>query len=134
MNASSSVQLRDIKPLVEIPDSSIYLYWGLIFLGALLIVLLGYLIYRHIDFSKKEDKQKQYLEALNAIDWSSPKKAAYRATHYGRLLATDERKKELFSQLFPLLEKYKYKKEVEEIDTETIEQFELYKKVCNGSV
>ena len=134
MNASSSAQLRDIKPLVEIPDSSIYLYWGLIFLGILSIVLLGYFIYRHIDFSKKEDKQKQYLEALNAIDWSSPKKAAYRATHYGRLLATDERKKELFSQLFPLLEKYKYKKEVEKVDTETIEQFELYKKVCNGSV
>ena len=134
MNANSSVQLRDIKPLVEIPDSSLYLYWGLIFSGVLLVVLLGYFIYKRIDFSKKEDREKQYLEALNTIDWSSPKKAAYRATYHGRLLATDERKKELYSQLFPLLEKYKYKKEVEKVDTETIKQFELYRKVCNGSV
>lgn len=134
MNTNSSVQLRDIKPLVEIPDSSLYLYWGLIFSGVLLVVLLGYFIYKRIDFSKKEDREKQYLEALNTIDWSSPKKAAYRATYYGRLLATDERKKELYSQLFPLLEKYKYKKEVEKVDTETIKQFELYRKVCNGSV
>ena len=134
MDVNSSAQLRDIKPLVEISDTSIYLYWGLIVLGVLLIVLLGYVIYRLMDFSKKEDRQKQYLEALNMIDWNSPKKAAYRATHYGRLLATDERKKELFSQLFPLLEKYKYKKEVEKVDAETIRQFELYRKVCNGSV
>jgi len=134
MDANSSVQLRDIKPLVEIPDSSLYLYWGLIFLGVLLVVLLGYFIYKRIDFSKKEDREKQYLEAFNTIDWSSPKKAAYRATYYGRLLATDERRRELYSQLFPLLEKYKYKKEVKKVDTETIKQFELYKKVCNGSV
>ena len=93
MDVNSSAQLRDIKPLVEISDTSIYLYWGLIVLGVLLIVLLGYVIYRLMDFSKKEDRQKQYLEALNMIDWNSPKKAAYRATHYGRLLATDKRKK-----------------------------------------
>ena len=134
MEPNTSLQLRDIKPLVAIPDSSLYLYWGLISLGVLLIVLLGYFIYRRIDFSKKKDRQKHYLEALDTTDWSSPKKAAYRATHYGRLLATDERKKELFSQLFPLLEKYKYKKEVEKVDAETMKQFELYRKVCHGSV
>ncbi len=134
MDANSSAQLRDIKPLVEIADASIYLYWGLIVLGVLFLVLLGYFIYSRMNFSKKEDKQKQYLEALNRIDWNSPKKAAYKATYYGRLLATDERKKELFSQLFPLLEKYKYKKEVEKVDTDTMKQFELYKEVCNGSV
>jgi len=134
MEPNTSLQLRDIKPLVEIPDTSLYLYWGLVFLGIFLAVVLGYFLYRQMNFGKKEDKEKQYLEALNAIDWSSPKKAAYRATYYGRLLATDERKKELFSQLLSSLERYKYKKETQKADDIMIKQFELYRKVCNGSV
>jgi len=128
------MQLRDIKPLVEIPDISIYLYWGLIVLAIVMIVLLGYFLYTRIRMGKKEDLEKIYLEALNSIDWSSPKKAAYRATHYGRLLATDERREALFAQLLPLLERYKYKKEVDKVDDTTRKQFELYRKVCNGSV
>ena len=134
VDKNSSMQLRDIKPLVDIADYSAYLYWGVILLGLLLVMLLGYFLYRQINFSKKEDKEKLYLEALNSIDWSSPKKAAYRATYYGRFLATDERKKELFTQLLALLRQYKYKKETVKVDDETIKQFELYRKVCNGSV
>lgn len=134
MDKNISAQLRDIKPLVEIPDSSVYLYWGLIILACVAVVLLGYLLYKRIDFSAKEDQEKRSLEALNSIEWSSAKKAAYKATYYGRLLATDERKKELFAQLLPLLERYKYKKETDKVDDATKRQFELYRKVCNGSV
>lgn len=134
MDKNISTQLRDIKPLVEIPDSSVYLYWGLIILACVAVVLLGYLLYKRIDFSAKEDQEKRSLEALNSIEWSSAKKAAYKATYYGRLLATDERKKELFAQLLPLLERYKYKKETDKVDDATKRQFELYRKVCNGSV
>lgn len=134
MDKNISAQLRDIKPLVEIPDSSVYLYWGLIILVCVAVVLLGYLLYKRIDFSAKEDQEKRSLEALNSIEWSSAKKAAYKATYYGRLLATDERKKELFAQLLPLLERYKYKKETDKVDDATKRQFELYRKVCNGSV
>ncbi len=134
MDKNISAQLRDIKPLIEIPDSSVYLYWGLIILACIAVVLLGYLLYKRIDFSAKEDQEKRSLEALNSIEWSSAKKAAYKATYYGRLLATDERKKELFAQLLPLLERYKYKKETDKVDDATKRQFELYRKVCNGSV
>jgi len=134
MEPNTSLQLKDIKPLIEIPDTSLYLYWGLIFLGTVLATALGYFLYRKMRFGKKEDKERQYLEALNTIDWSSPKKAAYRATYYGRLLATDERRKGIYSQMLPLLEKYKYKKETEKADEETMNQFEIYKRVCNESV
>ena len=134
MDKNISAQLRDIKPLIEIPDSSVYLYWGLIILACIAVVLLGYLLYKRIDFSAKEDQEKRSLEALNSIEWSSAKKAAYKATYYGGLLATDERKKELFAQLLPLLERYKYKRETDKADDATKRQFELYRKVCNGSV
>jgi hypothetical protein len=134
MEPNATMQLRDIKPLVEIEDSSFYLYWGLILLGLLAVIIIGYFLYQKFKIIQKVHREKEYLEVLNTIDWSSPKKAAYKATHYGRLLVTDERREVLFSQLLPLLERYKYKKETQRVDDETIGQFELYRRICNESV
>jgi len=134
MEPNASMQLRDIKPLVEIEDSSFYLYWGPMLLGLVVAMIVGYFLYQKFKIIQKVHREKEYLEVLNSIDWSSPKKAAYRATHYGRLLAIDERREALFSQLLPLLERYKYKKETQRVDDETIGQFELYRRICNESV
>ena len=129
-----TAQLRDIKPLLEIPDSSIYIYWGLIGLGAVLVVAVLFFVAKKLWENRKVNKAKQYLAALKAIDWSDSKKAAYEATHYARLLATDERRKELFSQLEPMLEKYKYKKVVDTVDQDTLNKFNLYVQVADESV
>ena len=127
-------KLRDIKPLVEIPDSSYYIYYGLIALGVLLLVVLLYLIGLYLWRLRKENLAKRYLEALKAIDWRDSKASAYAATKYGRLLATDTRRKELFSQLEALLQRYKYKKEVDPVDEETKRMFDLYVQVCDESI
>ena len=127
-------QLKDIKPLIEIPDHSIYIYYGLISIAIMIFIFFIYILVKRLLSMKKKNKAKEYLEVLNNISWNGSKKAAYQITKYGRLLATDDRRKELFTQLLPLLEKYKYKKEVEKIDDETINQFKLYKKVCNESI
>ncbi len=129
-----SAQLRDIKPLLEIPDSSYYIYWGLIIFVALLAVGILFFIVKKLWDNRKINLAKGYLEALKKIDWKDTKKSAYEATHYARLLATDERRKELFSQLEPMLEKYKYKKEVDEIDNDTLNKFNLYVQVSDESI
>lgn len=129
-----SAQLRDIKPLLEIPDSSYYVYWGLISLGILLAVGVLFFVLKKLWDNRKINLAKGYLEAIKKIDWSDTKKSAYEATHYARLLATDERRKELFSQLEPMLEKYKYKKEVDEVDVDTRNKFNLYVQVADESV
>ena len=129
-----SAQLRDIKPLLEIPDSSYYIYWGLIGFGVLLVLAILFFVLKKLWENRKINLGKGYLEALKKIDWHDSKKSAYEATHYARLLATDERKKELFAQLEPMLEKYKYKKVVDEIDTETQNKFNLYVQVADESI
>jgi len=129
-----TAQLRDIKPLLEIPDSSYYIYWGLITLGILLLLGILFFIAKKLWENRKINLAKGYLEALKKIDWNDSKKSAYEATYYARLLATDERKKELFSQLEPMLEKYKYKKVVDEIDVDTQNQFNLYVQVADESI
>ncbi len=129
-----SEQLRDIKPLMEIPDSSYYIYWGLIIFASLLAVSIFFFVLKRLWDNRKVNLQKGYLEAIKKIAWIETKKSAYEATHYARLLAVDERRKALFSQLEPKLEQYKYKKEVGEIDEETQKLFNLYIQVADESV
>ena len=129
-----SAQLRDIKPLLEIPDSSYYIYWGLIIFIALLLLGIVFFVLKKLWENRKINLAKGYLEAIKKIDWVDTKKSAYEATHYARLLATDERKKELFSQLEPMLEQYKYKKAVGEIDPDTQNKFNLYVQVADERV
>ena len=129
-----SAQLRDIKPLLEIPDSSYYIYWGLILFAVFLGLSIVFFVAKKLWDNRKINLAKGYVEKLKAIDWSDTKRSAYAATHYARLLATDERKRELFSQLEPLLEQYKYKKEVEVVDVETQNQFNLYVQVADERI
>ena len=134
MENNITTQLRDIKPLLEIPDSSYYVYWGLIIFVSLLFLGVLFFVAKKFWDNRKVNLAKGYLEAIQNINWVDTKKSAYEATHYARLLATDERRKELFSQLEPLLEQYKYKKEVEKIDQDTQNKFNLYVQVANESV
>jgi len=129
-----TAQLRDIKPLLEIPDSSYYMYWGLITLVILLAVGVLFFVLKKLWENRKINLAKGYLEALKKIDWQDTKKSAYEATHYARLLATDERRKELFSQLEPMLEQYKYKKVVDALDVDTHNKFNLYVQVADESI
>jgi len=136
MNQTANIneQLKDIKPLLEIPDSSYYIYWGLIDLAIVLTVGIVFFILKKLWDNRKVNLAKGYLASIKKIDWKDTKKSAYEATHYARLLATDERRKELFSQLEPLLEQYKYKKEVDEVDQETRNKFNLYVQVADESI
>ena len=136
MNQTANIneQLKDIKPLLEIPDSSYYIYWGLIDLAIVLTVGIVFFILKKLWDNRKVNLAKGYLASIKKIDWIDTKKSAYEATHYARLLATDERRQELFSQLEPLLEQYKYKKEVDEVDQETRNKFNLYVQVADESI
>jgi len=129
-----SAQLRDIKPLLEIPDSSYYVYWGLIVFATVLGLAILFFVAKKWWDNRKTNLAKGYLSALKQIDWKDSKKSAYEATHYARLLATNERTKEIFSQLEPMLEQYKYKKTVDAIDPETRNKFNLYVQVADESI
>ena len=134
MQNDINMTLRDIKPLLEIPDSSFYIYWGLIIVGIFLVV--GIIFFTALKWwrLKKKNMAKVYLAKLKEIDWSDAKESAYIATHYARLLATDERREKIFEQLNPLLDRYKYKKVVDEVDDETIKYFNLFVQVCDETL
>ncbi len=124
----------DIYTPVTITDYSFYLFLVVIIFG----LFLGFFLFQKaFVFSKNHCKincYKYFLQKFSSIDWSNPKVAAYRATYYGRFLANDARKKDIFLQMKSRLDKYKYKKEVSSIDQEAINYYNLFKQVCDESL
>jgi len=129
-----NIAIKDIKAPVEIPDMGLYILYGISFLAIVVVLYILLRTLMALRAGKRKNSEKEWLEELYHIDWSSPKKAAYKITKYGRKLALDDRRRELFSQLSGRLERYKYKKSVEPVDRETVKLFELYRKVCDESI
>ena len=130
-----ATQLRDIKPPVAIPDSSIYLYWGLIVLGSLVLIMAVYFLVRYFLSLRRTNQRKAWCVALKQINWNDPKKSAYEATRLGRLLLDDnDRLKELYCQMVAELDAYKYKREVDPLSPKVRAQFDLFVKACDESL
>ena len=122
----TEIPIRDITPLLPIPDVSVYLFVGLIVVAALVVGVLFYYGWRWWLRHRKSDPRLYWLQQLDRIDYNDPKKAAYIMTRYGRLLAEEKRQKEILGQLLPRLERYKYKKEVPPLDEETKRYMKLF--------
>jgi len=129
-----SDNIKDIKPFIDINDYSLYLFIFTVFVGIVLAYFMFRKVYKKVSSNCKIDCQKYYLYRLKSIDWREPKKAAYEATYYGRLLAQDKRRKELFLQMKSKLDTLKYSRNNIEVDSETIKYYNLYKQVCDESI
>ncbi len=126
------IPLHDIKPLLEIEEYSFYYLLGVSLLVLLLACGITCLIYRYIKNKNRFNLKKEHLKLLNSIDFRDAKKAAYDVTFYGATFKEDsQRHQEIYENLVSKLEKYKYKKEVNQIDEETLKYFELYKGMCD---
>ena len=127
MAASYDIPLHDIKPLMEVPDSSFTILTVLVVIVA--VVLAGglYLFYRYLEGIKRVNHRKIHYKALKKIDFRDPKSAAYAITEHGRIFAEDsERLNETYLNLISRLEEYKYKKVVAAIDDESRSYYKIY--------
>ncbi len=128
-------QLRDIKPLLEIPDSSYYVFVGLLFLAISIVVFVLFFLIKKFWKKRKIDMQKVYFEEFKNLDWSDTKTSAYEATKLGGILTkNNERAKEIYGQFVPMLEAYKYKKEVPLLDEKTLNQYTLLVHIIDESI
>ena len=128
-------ELRDIKPLLEIPDSSYYIFLALVFIGVGVVLIIIGLLIKTFWKKRKVDIQKVYFEQFKNLDWNDAKTSAYEATKLGRLLTKDnDRAKEIYGQFVPMLEAYKYKKEVPTLNEQTLNQYHLLVHVIDESI
>ena len=115
MNETNELKIHDIKDIVEIPDYSIFLFSFLIFLALILLLIVIIYIIKYFK-NKKVNLRKEYFNTLKNISFDNPKEDAYTTTKYLRLLAISDREKNLSNEIIEDLEKYKYKKNVKEIE------------------
>lgn len=125
--SAPDIPLHDIKPLVEISDHSFMVFVTLIIAAIVLIAALGYLLWRFWRQRHHENVRQKCFEALETIDLEDPKQAAYAITKYGLCFADDSpRLREAYENLVSRLGPYKYRKEVERIDEETVSYFQIF--------
>ena len=105
------LEIHDIKPLYNVPDYSIFIYYGLIILITMIFIFSLYLIYNYFQ-KRKNSKEKEYYKILCNLSFNNPKQDAYTISTYGRLLAKEERSQKLLNDLWEDLQIYKYKKDV----------------------
>ncbi len=122
----ADIPIRDIKPLLPIPDISIYQFLALSAITFLVVVALAIFGWRRWQESREKDPRLKWLRRLEKIDYDDAKKAAYIMTRYGRLLAKEKRQQEIMVQLLPRLERFKYKKSVPPLDEETKRFMKLF--------
>jgi len=133
------LKLRDIKPLVEIPDYSLFFLVAIVIVGLFILVLILYFIVKYIKNRDKFNKKKEYLRLLKEVDLSDSKKAAYEITKYAQYFASLKDKsnpqlykhEEIAHNLIARLSPYKYKKSVLNLDDEVISYYHLFVEVVS---
>ena len=125
MNEDVLSKLNDIKELEKIPDNSLFIFLALVLLGFIFLLILIFFITKLIK-NRKKNPRKIYFKILKNVNFSDSKKSDYTITKYSRLIVSNEREKKLAIELIESLEKYKYKKEVENIDNEVKAKFSIF--------
>jgi len=104
--------LKDIKPLMTVPDNSLLMLISLI--AGVLVIVLGLYFWLKKPARKRRrrlSKREQAAENLKALDFSDTKEAVYDFSENMHVL-TSESENEAFRRLLEKLEVYKFKKEV----------------------
>jgi hypothetical protein len=122
-----NIPLHDIKPLIEIQEYSFEYLIAIGIFVSLLLVGVGYLLYRYFKNKNKFNIRAEHSKLLHSISLKDTKEAAYKITLYGLTFKDDSlRHKQNYEALVDLLENYKYKKNVEKFDEDVKRQFERY--------
>jgi len=99
--------LKDIKPIVEIPDNSLIILGVISFVVLIALVLLYLLVKPKRKRRKKPTQRELNLQKLKSIDFSNDKEVAYTFT----TLANDFLDDEVYNKIVSKLDIYKYKKQ-----------------------
>ncbi|WP_457744180.1 hypothetical protein [Sulfurimonas sp.] len=123
----AAIPLHDIKPLLEIHEYSLYYFIAIIVIITLIAIGLSYLGFRWYKNRHKFNIRAEHYRLLKKVDFSQPKKAAYDVTFYATTFKDDSQQHvRAYENMLEKLEKYKYKKEVDAFDADTIHYIELF--------
>ena len=112
-------KLKDIKGIVEVPDFSLYYFIAIDFAIIAFIVFLVFLF--KTKKKPKPTKKEMALKILKNMDFLDTKKSVYDFCEHGALFV-NENNQNSFQTIEKELQKYKYKKDVPNLDEESIKK------------
>ncbi len=125
--------LKDIKPLVVVPDISIYYFWGIVILTILTISMLFYFLFknsrRYIVRGQKDRvllQKNLALEKILNLNYEDSKSCVYDFTLLSSYLIKDKETKILRDEILKRIYKYKYKKDTPELPDSVIEMMKKF--------
>ena len=125
--SSYDIPLHDIKPLMEVNDTSFYMFLLLILAVLLVLAYIAYKIYAYIEQKRAFNIRKEHLKALKELKFDSSKKSAYEFTKYAYTFSKDShRMAEAYKNLLKALEESKYKKDAKKISDSTMGSMQNY--------
>jgi len=122
-------ELKEIKPEIVIVNATFVdnLFFGIVIL---LVIFLGYLLYKFFKRDTKKDKRKLSVLYLKSLDFENldDKKIAYEFTKHG-YITVEEHFCDEFFKIIKQLEPFEYKQEIPKLDDELKGQMKEYIKV-----
>jgi len=112
--AAQSLPLKDIKPIVDVPDHSLWLLAALV-TGALLLVAALALWAVRRRKGRIDRKRQEALRRLDALDYGDTKAAVYDFSLLGHFVVTPTTEA-AFASLLSDLEPYKFRATVPALD------------------
>lgn len=109
-----TLQLRDIKSIVAVPDHSLWLFSALVAAAAIALAVLVFWLVRRRK-KRVDPKRKEAMRRLSVLDFSDTKAAVYDFSLLGHFVLTPKTEP-LFAAIVQALEPYKFKKEVPPLD------------------
>lgn len=118
-------ELRDIKGLVEVTDYSLYYLLGIAGLLLVTVLLLAVLLYKYLTKKEPMTQKKLAMELLEKFEFGDAKESAYAFSHLAHYAVSDDQRREL-EQILEALERYKFKREVPELDAALKSRMETF--------
>lgn len=106
--------LKDIKPIVEVPDVSLWVLIGIAVALMVALVVALYFAWRYLN-TPKNPLRDEAIRRLDLLDFRDTKQVVYEFTLLSHYAVTPELSKE-HRALLAELERYKYQKNVQMLD------------------
>jgi len=117
--------LRDIKDVVAVHDSSLWIFLSLV-LGVVLLLTLAIYLFKNRRIRKRRYTQKELAhDRLKSLDFSDTKDAVYTVCEDGEMFV-DENNRGLFEDIVKKSEKYKYRRDISSLDEEIKEMMKRF--------
>ena len=108
-------ELHDIKGIVEVTDYSLYYFLATVGVSVMVLIVVGIMLYKYLSKKDLLTQKKVAMELLKKFEFGDAKESVYEFSHLAQYAVNDTQRKEL-EELLTELERYKFKKDVPELD------------------